>query len=266
MNTGRGPSARRPVANGAKHRAGLGLDDGSAVPELTIACSSCGLRELCLPGGVSFTDMARLDGLVEARISVERGNYLYRRGDPFEALYGVRTGFFKTRTISNDEREHITGFQLAGELLGLDGLGTEVQTCDAIALEDSQVCRIAFAHFVDLASVIPRLQRHFHRIVGKEIVRDHRVMMVLGSMTAEERLAAFLVNLSQRLETRGFSSSSMLLRMTREEIGSYLGLKLETVSRGLSKFTQQGILSVRNKEIQILDPRALEQMVEAASI
>jgi CRP/FNR family transcriptional regulator len=234
--------------------------------ELKVACSSCGLRELCLPVGFSDEEMTRLDGLVARRTPVPKGASLYSTGDRFEALYAVRTGFFKTRTSSESGREHVTGFQMTGELLGLDGVSSDHHTCDAVALEDSQVCVISYERLAALSREFTELQRQFHRVMGREIVRDHGVMMLLGSMRAEVRLAAFLLNLANRLHARGFSSTSLLLRMTREEIGTYLGLKLETVSRCFSKFHDEGILSVRHREIQILKPAVLEAMVSEASL
>jgi CRP/FNR family transcriptional regulator len=179
---------------------------------------------------------------------------LFRAGDAFQSLYAVRTGFFKTCVSSEDGRDQVTGFQMAGELLGLDGIGTDKHTCDAVALEDSQVCVIPYHQLEDLSREFSDLQRQFHKIMSREIVRDHGVMLLLGSMRAEERLAAFLLNLTQRLRTRGFSASSLVLRMTREEIGSYLGLKLETVSRTFSKFQDDGILEVKQRQIRVLDP------------
>ena len=168
-------------------------------------------------------------------------------------IYAVRTGFFKTCVSSEDGRDQVTGFQMAGELLGLDGIGTERHTCDAVALEDSQVCVIPYQELEHLSREFSDLQRQFHKIMSREIVRDHGVMLLLGSMRAEERLAAFLVNLTQRLKTRGFSPSSLILRMTREEIGSYLGLKLETVSRTFSKFQDDGLLEVKQRHIRVVD-------------
>jgi len=150
---------------------------------------------------------------------------------------------------------------MAGELLGLDGIGTDRHTCDAIALEDSQVCVIPYHQLADLSRELSDLQRQFHKIMSREIVRDHGVMLLLGSMRAEERLAAFLLNLTQRLRARGFSPSSLVLRMTREEIGTYLGLKLETVSRCFSKFQDDGILAVKQRHIRVLDPAALQAIV-----
>jgi CRP/FNR family transcriptional regulator len=216
---------------------------------------------LCLPVGLSAEDVARLDNLVAARRTVPRGQAPFRTGDAFDSLYAVRTGFFKTRVASEDGRDQVTGFQMAGELLGLDGIGTDRHTCDAVALEDSQVCVIPYQELEALSREFTVLQHQFHRIMSREIVRDHGVMLLLGSMRAEQRLAAFLLNLIKRLQARGFSASALVLRMTREEIGSYLGLKLETVSRTFSKFQEDGLLEVRQRQIKIVDLAALQALV-----
>jgi CRP/FNR family transcriptional regulator len=229
-----------------------------------VACSGCNLRELCLPVGMSDEQLQRLDAIVATRRTITRGESLFHAGDAFSSLYAIRTGFFKTCVSSEDGRDQVTGFQMAGELLGLDGIGTDRHTCDAVALEDSQVCVIGFHQLEDLSRDLSDLQRHFHRIMSREIVRDHGVMLLLGSMRAEERLAAFLLNLTQRLRTRGFSGSSLVLRMTREEIGSYLGLKLETVSRTFSKFQDDGILDVKQRQIHVLNPEALQALVNGS--
>ena len=230
---------------------------------LKVACSSCNLRELCLPLGLSKNEIERLDTLVTKRSSVPRGETLYRSGDPFRSLFAVRTGFFKTRVAAEDGRDQVTGFQMAGELLGFDGIGTEHHTCDAVALEDSQVCVIPFNQLENLSREFSELQRQLHKVMSREIVREHGVMLLLGSMRAEERLAAFLLNLTQRLHARGFSPTALVLRMTREEIGSYLGLKLETVSRAFSKFQDDGILEVKQRQLRVLDEPALRQLVNA---
>jgi len=230
-----------------------------------VACSNCNLRELCLPVGMSTEQLIKLDSLVATRRTVQRGDTLFRSGESFQSLYAVRTGFFKTCVASEDGRDQVTGFQMAGELLGLDGIGTERHTCDAVALEDSQVCVIPFHQLEDLSREVSDLQRQFHRIMSREIVRDHGVMLLLGSMRAEERLAAFLLNLTQRLQSRGFSASELILRMTREEIGSYLGLKLETVSRTFSKFQDEGLLEVKQRQIRILDQEGLQRLVNGAN-
>ena len=233
--------------------------------DLRTACSACNLRELCLPVGLSSPDLERLDSLVAQRRQVARGDDLFRTGERFTSVYAVRTGFFKTGLMLDDGREQVTGFQMTGELLGLDGISNDLHTVTASALEDSQVCVIPFDQLEDLSREFTDLQRQFHKIMSREIVRDHGVMLLLGSMKAEERLAAFLVNLTQRLHTRGYSSSEVVLRMTREEIGSYLGLKLETVSRTFSRFQDEGLLDVRQRQIRILDQVRLKDLVGATT-
>ena len=238
---------------------------GIRLEPFRVACSSCNLRELCLPVGMSKDQLDRLDTMVATRRSVTRGDTLFRAGDAFNSIYAVRTGFFKTCVSSEDGRDQVTGFQMAGELLGLDGIGSERHTCDAVALEDSQVCVIPYQELEHLSREFSDLQRQFHKIMSREIVRDHGVMLLLGSMRAEERMAAFLLNLTQRLHARGFSATDLVLRMTREEIGSYLGLKLETVSRAFSKFQDDGILEVRQRQIRVLDATALQNLVNVAN-
>lgn len=228
---------------------------------LKVACSSCNLRELCLPVGLHNDELQRLDAMVGERRSLKRGAALYNSGDAFVSLYAVRTGFFKTRVNAEDGRDQVTGFQMAGELLGFDGIGSDRHTCDAVALEDSQVCVIPFSQLESLSREFGGLQRQLHKVMSREIVREHGVMLLLGSMRAEERLATFLLNLTQRLLARGFSSTTLILRMTREEIGSYLGLKLETVSRAFSKFQDDGVLEVKQRHLRVLDEAALRQLV-----
>lgn len=232
-------------------------------PHCGVLCSNCNLREICLPVGLTKEELERVDSrLVANRVKVARGERLFRSGERFNAVYAVWAGFFKTCVASRDGREQVTGFQMGGELIGLDGIGQGVHEVDAVALEDSQVCRIPFDEFEALALEIPSLQQQFHRAMSREIVRNHSVMLLLGSMHAEERLAAFLLNLTHRLHTRGFSSSAIVLRMTREEIGSFLGLKLETVSRTFSKFQANGMLFVRHRQIRITDPVGLQQLID----
>jgi CRP/FNR family transcriptional regulator len=225
------------------------------------ACSNCNLRELCLPLGLSEQELVKLDDLVALRKRLKRGEHLYRAGQPFDAIYAIRSGFFKTDVLLEDGRDQVTGFQMTGELLGLDGISTETHSCNAVALEDSEVCTIPFSRLEGLSREIQTLQHHFHKVMSREIVRDHGVMMLLGTMRAEERLAAFLLNLSQRFTARGYSPAEFYLRMTREEIGSYLGLKLETVSRAFSRFQDEGYIAVQQKHIRILDIPGLKKVM-----
>ena len=230
---------------------------------IKVACSNCNLRELCMPLGLNESEMERVDEVVATRRKVARGDNLFRNGDKFNALYAIRTGFFKTRISAEDGRDQVTGFQMAGEIIGLDGIVSDHHTCDAVALEDAEVCVMPFDRIEELSREITSLQRHVHKIMSREIVRENGVMLLLGSMRAEERLAAFLLNLVQRLHARGFSQSELILRMTREEIGSYLGLKLETVSRTFSKFVEDGIVEVKQRHVRILNADALKLIVNA---
>jgi CRP/FNR family transcriptional regulator len=213
-----------------------------------------------MPVGFNHDDMKRLDDVVATRRRVKQGGLLFSSGDPFTSLYAIRTGFFKTSVSTEDGREQVTGFQMAGEVVGLDGIVSDYHSCNAVALEDSDVCVMPFADVEELSREFPALQRHVHKIMSREIVRENSVMMLLGNMRAEERLAAFLLNLVQRLHARGFSQSELVLRMTREEIGSYLGMKLETVSRTFSKFSEDGIIEVKQRYVKINEPNALKKI------
>ncbi len=223
------------------------------------ACSNCNLRELCMPMGLNEAQLQRIDEMVSIRKKVKRGQALFHNGDKFTALFAIRTGFFKTAIATEDGRDQVTGFQMAGEVLGLDGIVNDRHNCDAIALEDAEVCVMPFEKIEELAREVNAIQHHVHKMMSREIVREHGVMLLLGSMRAEERLAAFLLNLVQRLHARGFSQSELVLRMTREEIGSYLGLKLETVSRTFSKFAEEGWIEVKQRHVRILDAEALRR-------
>jgi CRP/FNR family transcriptional regulator, anaerobic regulatory protein len=220
---------------------------GSDLAKVPTHCGTCNLREVCLPCGMAGTAKTLLDSLVYTRKRIKRGEAIYRAGTAFDSLYAVRTGFFKSRVVLEDGRDQVTGFNMAGEILGMDGIGSGHHTADLIALEDSEVCVIPYSHLEQ-----PEMQRQLHKVMSRELVRDQGVMMLLGTMRAEERLAAFLLNLSQRFVARGYSPSEFHLRMTRDEIGSYLGLSLETVSRLFSRFDEDGLISVQQKHIRIL--------------
>nr|WP_107993079.1 fumarate/nitrate reduction transcriptional regulator Fnr [Neisseria elongata] len=228
-------------------------------------CSTCSLRELCLPVGLRPDEFEQLDTVIKQSHRLKKGEFLFRSGESFHSLYAIRTGFFKTTVASQDGRDQVTGFFMSGELIGMDGICTHSHSCDAVALEDSEVCELPFAHMEALSKEIPSIQTHFFRLMSREIVRDQGVMLLLGNMRAEERIAAFLLNLSQRLHHRGFAANDFILRMSREEIGSYLGLKLETVSRTLSRFHQEGLIVVEHKHIRLLKPELLNQMVSGGS-
>jgi len=232
-------------------------DDASRNP---MRCSACNLRDLCLPGGLAAEGAPAFSDAAYTRKRVKRGDTLYRCGEEFSAIYAVRTGFFKASLVLEDGRDQVTGFHMAGELVGMDGIGTDRHASDLIALEDSEVCIIPYAGLEEAG-----MQRQLHKAMSRELVRDQGIMMLLGTMRAEERLAAFLLNLSQRFVARGFSHSEFHLRMTREEIGSYLGLSLETVSRLFSRFQEEGLIAVQQKHIVIHDIAGLKSVMVKAN-
>ena len=229
---------------------------------LKMLCSSCHLRDLCLPCGMTGSDVERLDSLMFGRRKVKAGQTLYREGDRFQFIYAVRSGTFKASLTLADGREQVSGFYMAGEVMGLDGVAHGTHASSATALEDTEVCAIPYAHLTELAAGNSGMQQVVNRLMSREIVREQGLMMLLGGMNAEERLAAFLLNLSQRLKGRGYSASEFHLRMSRAEIGSYLGMTLETVSRTFSAFQQQHLIEVDKRHIRIIDPEGLTRTLE----
>ena len=225
-------------------------------------CSTCAMRTLCLPAGYSESELKSMDALMFARRKVQAGDVLYREGESFQFVYAVRSGTFKSAAATHDGREQVTGFHLAGDVLGLDGLADNRHVTEAIALEDSEICAIPYQQLATLSALNPNMLRAMTQLLSRQIVGEQRTMMLLASMNAEERVASFLLNISSRLEARGYSPREFHLRMSRAEIGSYLGLKLETVSRAFSALQAQRVLQVEKKHIRILDLDALSHAVE----
>ena len=215
--------------------------------------------------GIDRTCWVRLEALRSRPRAVARGDRLFSTGDRLAALYEVHTGFFKTAVGAAGGRCQIVGFQMSGDWLGLDGIETDRHGCDAVALEDSLVSEMVYPEFTQLLHDSPGLQREFHRTLSREIVRSQTMMLVLGNLGAEERLATFLLDLTQRLHDRGFAADALVLRMSREEIGSYLGLQIETVSRAFTRLQGDGVLKVSQRNVQILDTRALQRITEGTA-
>ncbi|MFL9965491.1 helix-turn-helix domain-containing protein [Paraburkholderia sediminicola] len=220
-------------------------------------CTACSMRSICMPQGLTPAELQRIESFIYPSRTIKQGETIYRANDSFQSIYAVRAGSFKTVVMHRDGREQVTGFHLAGDSLGLDGVCSGRHSCDAMALEDSKVCIIPFHLLEAMCREVKVVQQHLHRMMGGEIVRESSQMMLLGTMSAEQRVATFLLNLSDRLRMRGYSPAEFHLRMTREEIGSYLGIKLETVSRMLSKFQRDGLVDTRGKDIRILDHEGL---------
>lgn len=225
------------------------------------SCSNCCLQGVCLPRGLTAAGLSELDELRIVKRRVVRGASLYRAGDNFEAVYAVRSGAFKSAGVSSNGVEKITGFHLPGEVMGLDAINNDRHDFNAVALEDSEVCVIPFSELTEMAQHIPELQQELFRLLSRDISRDHGLMLLLGSMTAEQRLAAFLLSFSRRYKRLGYAADRFILRMTREEIGNYLGLTLETVSRLMSRFQREGLLAVQQREVTFKDSAGLRDIV-----
>jgi CRP/FNR family transcriptional regulator len=238
----------------------LAVAASEEVTRLPASCAICTLRNACLPCDllVPKAGTGRKDPLIQQR-SLKRGEYLYRAGDPFHNLYTVRMGCIKTVQCLDGGRDQVTGFYMTGDLLGVDGISALVHGSDAIALEDTRVCLVPYGRIEHHDPARNEVVRALHKAMSAEIVRQYSVMLLLGTMSAEERVAAFLLNLSERFLARGYSPSQFLLRMTRRDIGSYLGLKLETVSRIFSHFRDQGIVGVERRNIFLRDLAGLRR-------
>ena len=223
-------------------------------------CASCDVRRLCLPVNLDDEALRELDAVFGTQARVGKQEVLYRAGEPFTALYAIRLGTFKTLVLSEDGREQVTGYYMCGDVLGLDGIGEARHASEAIALEDSEVCPLPFAKLDEMVRREPVLRRNLLCLLSRDLCRGQGMMLLLGSMRAEERLAAFLLNLAERYKRRGYSASEFILRMTREEIGSYLGLTLETVSRVFSRLQDEGAIQVQGRAIKLLDLPALNRL------
>ncbi len=234
--------------------------------KIKIACQNCGLSNICLPLGLDSDDVERLDSIVQRNRPLRRGNYLFQTGDPFKSVYVVKTGTVKTYTQCPDGSEQVIGFHLPGEVIGLDGIELKKYICSAKALETSAICEVPFDKLEELTATIPNLQHQMFRLLSREISKDTSLMTLLGKSTAEERLAAFLLSLSIRLHSRGFSATEFNLSMSRQEIGSYLGLALETVSRLFTHFQEEKILKVNRKYVEILDLEKLYNLLSQQTV
>jgi CRP/FNR family transcriptional regulator len=222
---------------------------------------NCGLAELCLPHEPSGGQSEDRNAFACSYKRVKRGECLYRTGDPFASVYPVRLGFFKTSVVTATGCDQVTGFHMRGEIMGIEGVGTGTHSCTAIALEDSLVCMVPFGLLEEKCTANQRLQRQLHRAMSRQIDLRQGAMLILGTMHAEERLAAYLLDLSERFSARGYSRYEFNLRMTREEIGSLIGLKLETVSRAFARFQEGKLLSVAGKAVAILDLPGLRHVI-----
>ena len=218
-------------------------------------CSQCSLRQLCLPAGIDPAELARLDQIVRRRRPLQPGERLFRPGDPLRAIFVARLGAFKTISTTEDGEEQIVGFHLPGELMGLDGLGSGSHRCEAVALAPATVCEVPFDELVAVSALLPSLQQQLLRVIGQSVDRDQDHMAMLGKRQANERIAAFLHGLGERLHHIGQSRTDLRLPMSREDIARFLGLALETVSRGFGRLQEDGVIAVHGRQVEVLDLR-----------
>lgn len=228
-----------------------------SLKQIKVACQGCSLNEICLPVGIDRQEMDKLDAIINRKRPIPRGGHLFDIGDKFEAIYSVRSGSLKTYTTSEKGEEQVTGFHLPGELVGLDAIADNRHPVAAKALETTSVCEIPFNDLDTLSCNLPGLRHQLLRVMSREIREDEHNMVILGQKSAEERLAAFLVSLSNRYRRRGFSPYQFNLSMSRGDIGNYLGLALETVSRLFTRFQNDGLIRVERKHIELLDRERL---------
>lgn len=224
------------------------------------ACEQCRVRELCLPTSLDGIQLNLMDKLVKRVKPLKKGEYLYHTGDEFKGLYAIQTGALKTMGLTLEGKEQITGFHLTGELVGMDAVDINQHPCNAIALEATEVCLIPFEQLEELGQQIPKLIHELTRIMSREILREQNTLVMLGSTSADQRLARFILNLHKRQLVRGGDENILKLQMTRQDIGNYLGLAFETVSRHLNHFQDDGLLVIDNRKLTLLNPSALDSL------
>lgn len=229
------------------------------------SCAGCRVAELCLPFGLDSDGTRRLESLMLRRTPVKKGTTLFCQGAPLKDLYAIRTGFFKTTMTAEEGRDYISGFYMQGQILGLDAVTSKCHFCNAIALEDSEVCGINFSRVEQLSHEFPALQHNLNKFMSQEIVNSHSILFMMGSMSSDERLGAFLLNLSCRYELLGYSPYSFILRMRREEIASHLGLRIETICRSVSRLRDLSLVEVSGRDVEILNLPKLKHHVAGRS-
>ena len=231
----------------------------------TVSCQDCKLSEMCLPHALDDSDIQFIDATVKRGKPLRRNDVVYQSGDEFRSIYAVRSGAFKTFHLDEEGEEHVMGFHLPGEIFGLDAIDSGFHRNTAIALDTSAICEIPYADVERLSHKISKLQTHMFRLLSREIRDDQILQMLLGKRTAEDRIGSFLLNLSARHRQRNLSPHSLRLAMPRTDLGNYLGLAVETVSRVFTRLQDQGLLKVNGKDIEILEQSELCKVAHLTS-
>lgn len=231
--------------------------------EKSASCMHCRLGNICLPVALSGQDVVKLDEIIKRGRITQRGEHIYRSGEDFTAVFAIRSGYVKTYRITDDGEEQITGFYFPGEIFGVDGISKHKYVNSAKALESSAICEIPFERFQELTFELPGLQTHFFQLMSQEIANDQQLITMLSKKTAEQRISTFLLMIAMRNAERGLSETRFRLAMSRTDIGNYLGLTVETVSRVLSRLSKEGVIDLDQKEVSIVD---LEQLRALANL
>jgi CRP/FNR family transcriptional regulator len=235
------------------------------IADIKISCSNCGMSELCLPHGMSHEDMDELNKIVKRQQPFQPGQHIFRAGDAGHSLFALRSGALKSYCTTEDGDEQVVGFTMPGELVGLDGMGDGSYASSSVALETASVCELPYDSLEEMCHVLPGLNRQMMRVVSKEITEDHDMLLLLSKRNAEERLAAFLLSMSSRYHSRGLSATEFNLPMSRQDIGNYLGMAIETVSRLFANFQKSRLLTVNRRRIVLNDMSRLRAMVEGCA-
>ena len=225
-----------------------------------VNCGNCRLNSICLPLALESDDVKQLDDIIQRSKPLQKNQHLYREGDEFQSVFAVRSGTLKAYKTTDDGREQVTGFYFPGEILGMDGISNHAHASSAKALETAAICEIPFTSLEKLSALMPNLQRHFFQLMSREITEDQQLITLLSKNSADERVAALMLSISGRNARRKLSATQFRLPMSRVDIGNYLGLTVETVSRVFSRMQKLEVLRVDNKEIEILDPEGLRNM------
>ena len=229
--------------------------------QLKVSCASCSLRELCIPQGMTDDELKLIDTVIERKKPVHKNDYLFRAGDTNRSIYAVLSGSVKTLVDNPNGEEQIVGFHLPGELLGMDGFSGDAHTCSAVALETSSVCEFPLESLDEVCHLVPSIQYAMRRIMGREVTKDHAMLLLLGRMSAEEKLASFLISLSKRMAQRHWKPSEFNLTMPRQDIANYLGLAVETVSRLFAHLQDAELIEVDRRRVNICDRERLQAIV-----
>jgi len=229
---------------------------------LSESCKTCSLAELCLPRGLQNEELQRLDDVIKARRVVHTGDLLFKQGAENSSIYAVRSGSIKTFTILESGEEQILGFHLPGEIVGLAGLDQSIHNCSSTALETSSICELPLDELESICLQIPSLQKQLLKLISREISQDHKMLLLLAKKNSDQRVATFLLSLSGRFKLRGLSSESFILSMSRQDIANYLGLAVETISRILTKFGEEGVVAVTRRSIEITDHSRLLEIAD----